>query len=269
VSTIERARRIFGRLQTAPGVKQAAELYYERQFRNWPGAFRGVFHSFEAALQSAPQGRTGYDHPELGGMYVERRFRIYEADYPILFWLSRILGEHRQVFDFGGHVGLAFYGFESYLDYPADLTWTVYDVPSVLAEGRKFAEQHPRAALRFSGELSELAQHSVLHASGALQYVETPLAQQLEQLGARPKHLLLNKLPLYEGEPFVTLQNTVHAYNPYAVYNREAYVASLEALGYRVIDSWDDWERSCRPLNQPDYQVPHYWGLYLRLDNPG
>lgn len=257
---------MIGRLQAAPGLKQATELYYERQFRNWPGSFRGVYRSFAEALAAAPQGRTGYDHPELASMYTERRFRIFEADYPVLFWLSRILGESRSVFDFGGHVGLAFYGFESYLDYPSDLVWTVYDVPSVLAEGRKLAEQHPRAALRFSGQLAQLKDHAVLHASGALQYVETPLAVQLQQLEARPKHLLLNKLPLYAGEGFVTLQNTVHAYNPYAVYNRGAYIAGLEALGYRLIDAWDDYERSCRPLNRPDYHVPHYTGLYLRLE---
>jgi putative methyltransferase (TIGR04325 family) len=200
-------------------------------------------------------------------MYAERRSRIFEADYPVLFWLSRILAEAPRVFDFGGHVGLAFYGFESYLDYPTGLVWTVYDVPSVLAEGRKLAEQHRGTALRFTDQLSELAQHTVLHASGALQYVETPLAQQLVQFAARPKHLLLNKLPLYDGEPYVTLQNTMHSYNPYAVYNRAAFIGALEALGYQLIDAWDDYERSCRPLNRPDYYVPHYTGLYLRLES--
>jgi putative methyltransferase (TIGR04325 family) len=182
-----------------------------------------------------------------------------------MFWLERILREDTRVFDYGGHTAVAFYGFESYLKYPVDLSWTVYDVPSVLAEGRRVLAEQPRAALRFSDDLSELARHSVFHASGALQYVETPLWQQLEALVARPKHLLLNKLPLWSGAQFVTLQNTMHAYNPYAVYNRNEFISGLQALGYRVVDAWDDWERSCRPLNESAHQVPFYSGLYLRL----
>lgn len=264
---MERARRLLARMQAAPGLKQVAARYHERQFRNWPGAFRGVHHDFAEALAAAPQGRTGYDHPELATMYADRRFRIFEADYPVLFWLSRILREERKLFDFGGHVGLAFYGLEAYLDYPTDLVWTVYDVPSVLEEGRRLLAQHPRTALRFSGELSELAQHTIFHASGSLQYVERPLAEQLARLGARPRHLILNKLPLYEGEPFVTLQNTMHSFNPYSVYNRAEFIRGLEALGYRVVDTWDDYERSCRLLDRPDVQIPHYSGLYLRLES--
>jgi putative methyltransferase (TIGR04325 family) len=200
-------------------------------------------------------------------MYRERRARIFEADYPVMFWLERILREDTQVFDFGGHTAVAFYGFEPYLTYPADLTWTVYDVPAVLAEGRKVLVEQPRAALRFSDDVSELAQHAVFHASGALQYVETPLWRQLEALAARPKHLLLNKVPLWSGESFVTLQNTLHSYNPYAVYNRAAFRDALRALGYRVVDAWDDHERSCRVLDEPNYQVPYYSGLYLRHES--
>jgi putative methyltransferase (TIGR04325 family) len=259
-------RRFYRRLQAAPGIKHATDLFYERRFSHWPGAFRGVFRNFEQAARSAPANRRiGFDHPELATMYAERRSRIFEADYPVLFWLGRILQEETTVFDFGGHTGVAFYGFESYLHYPHDLTWTVYDVPRVLVEGRRVLAQRPRAALRFSADLSELARHAIFHASGALQYVETSLSQQLEKLSALPKHLLLNKLPLWAGEPFVTLQNTLHSYNPYAIYNHDAFIGSLHALGYQTVDEWDDWERSCRPLNEPNYQVPHYSGLYLRL----
>jgi putative methyltransferase (TIGR04325 family) len=265
VITIQTVRRAYRRLQMTRGIKRASNLFYERRFRNWPGSFWGVFPSFEAARRAAPDARIGYDYPELANMYTERRSRIFEADYPVLFWLERILREDAQVFDFGGHTGVAFYGFEAYLKYPPDLSWTVYDVPSVLAEGRRVLAEQPRAALRFSDDVSELTRHTVFHASGALQYIETPLWQQLQALAARPKHLLLNKLPLWSGAPFVTLQNTMHSYNPYAVYNRDEFIGALHALGYRIVDAWDDWERSCRPLNEPSHQIAHYSGLYLRL----
>lgn len=258
------------RVAHLPLVRQAGALYYERQFVRWPGAFRGVFSSFDEAARSAPGGsRVGYDFDELGELYNERLFRIYPADYPILYWLTRIVSPGTRVFDFGGHVGLAFYGFERYLDFPEDFTWTTYDVPKVIDAGRRLALKHPRSALRFSTDLKDVLGHDVFHASGALQYIEKPFAQQLMELGARPKHLLLNKLPLHEGASFVTLQNTMHSYNPYAVFNRKTFIASVLALGYELRDSWLDLERSCRVPFHPAHQVPAYEGLYFRLAEQG
>jgi putative methyltransferase (TIGR04325 family) len=254
------------RVARLPLIRRAGALYYERQFVRWPGAFRGVFTSFDEAMRSAPPGsRVGYDFDELGDLYNERLFRIFPADYPVLFWLSRILSPGSRVFDFGGHVGLAYYGFESYLDYPEDFRWTVYDVPKVVEAGRRLALEHPRNSLRFSTNLGDAADHDVFHASGALQYIEKPFASQLIELGARPRHVLLNKLPLHEGASFVTLQNTMHSYNPYAVFNRTTFIASLLALGYELRDSWVDLERSCRVPFHPAQQVAAYTGLYFRL----
>jgi putative methyltransferase (TIGR04325 family) len=269
VLSLPKVRSAYRRLLATPGIKQVAGRYYDRRFRHWPGAFRGVYGTFAEATSAArtlDEVRIGYDYPELATMYTERRGRIFAADYPVMFWLDRILREESTVFDFGGHIGIAFYGFESHVRYPGNLTWTVYDVPSVVAEGRKLLAEQPRAALRFTEDVSELTRHAVFHAAGALQYIEAPLSQQLATLDARPKHLLLNKLPLWSGESFVTLQNTMHSFNPYHVFNREAFIAGLQRLGYRVVDAWDNWEHSCRPLNEPTHQVPTYAGLYLTLE---
>ena len=56
----------------------------------------------------------------------------------------------------------------------------------------------------------------------------------------------------------------MHAYCPYRVFNRAELLSSLERLGYALVDSWDDLDRSCIVPHQPGAAVPHYTGLYLR-----
>jgi putative methyltransferase (TIGR04325 family) len=67
--------------------------------------------------------------------------RAMPSDYPVLFWLTKLLRPGMRIFDFGGHVGVAYHCFSKYLDYPPDLEWTVCDVPAVIAEGAAIAKQ--------------------------------------------------------------------------------------------------------------------------------
>jgi putative methyltransferase (TIGR04325 family) len=259
------ARRLLQSAARVPGLRQASQAYYTRQFRNWPGACRGVFGSFAEAVASSPaEARVGYDHDEFGTIYDDRLFRVFPADYPVMFWLARIAMKDARVFDFGGHVGLAFYGFERYLGFTATTVWTLYDVPKVIEAAKALALQHPRPQLHFSTDLADLAGHDVFHASGALQYLEKPLAEQLVERNAFPRHLVINKLPLTDGPSFATLQNTFHAFNPYAVFNRAGFVAGLERLGYELVDSWTNPDFACAILDQPERSVSAYSGLYLR-----
>lgn len=62
------------------------------------------------------------------------------CDYPLLHWLSRLFfempdGVRTGVFDLGGHVRIVYYAFRKCLDYPAQLRWTVHDVPNVIEAG--------------------------------------------------------------------------------------------------------------------------------------
>jgi len=253
------------RLGYLPGVLSIRRLWYARQFRNWPGAYSGVYSSFAEAARAAPSALPqGFDAPVMAGLYDHLLDRIWPCDYPTLWWLERALPEASCLFDFGGHVGVSFYGFSRYLPLPQGFRWIVCDVPAVIERGRQLAIERRATQLEFTADFKDASQAAVLHASGSLQFLEESLGSMLDRLERRPKHLLLNKLPLHDGRAFVTLQHTVHAYNPYRVFNRDEFLGDLEERGYELVDKWDDLDRSCVVPLHPEAAVTRYSGLYLR-----
>jgi putative methyltransferase (TIGR04325 family) len=145
----------------------------------------------------------------------------------------------------------------------------VCDLPRIIEGAREQAARNAAHQLSFTSAFEELAGFDVLLAAGSLQYVETDLADKLRALPRRPTHLILNKLPLLSNAVgYVTLQNTLHSYNPYAVRNRETFLRSLETLGYKLIDEWENYDVRCLIPFHPERSLDHYKGLYLRLEQP-
>src|SRR5207245_1224555 len=116
-------------------VRTLRQARYEYQFRRWPGAFRGVYATFNDAERTAPPGKVGYDHPELASAY-RNRLEPITSEYPVMFWLQRALDAGaRRIFDYGGHVGLAYHAFRGRMRYPSDMAWRVCDLPNMVAQG--------------------------------------------------------------------------------------------------------------------------------------
>ena len=263
---LELVRKISRAVGDTPPLRSLRGRYYERQFVRRPGTFSGIFRSFLEATEAAPpNSKQGYDHAELAELYADRHFKVLPSDYPALFWLDRILRSATSVFDFGGHLGIQYYSYGKYLTYPADLRWTVLDVPSIVKRGQALAAERGQTQPSFTLDFGRVADHEVFFASGSLQYVETPLAERLTALTALPRHLLINKLPLREGEPFVTLQNVQFSFCPYAVSNRSAINEPLKSLGYELMDAWETPDMFCELPLDPDFSISAYTGLYLRL----
>jgi putative methyltransferase (TIGR04325 family) len=253
-------------LEVVPPVRRLrAWDYGPRRSLRWPGACMGVYADFDEARRAAP-GRTGYDHPEMATMYDHMIDRLRPDDYPILFWLQRVLRPGSSVLDLGGHVGITYYAYAAYLNLPPDLRWTVCDVPAVIERGAAMARERSAAQLGFTSRLDDAAGCDVLLAAGSLQYLETDLADRLGALPDRPRHLLVSKTPMLDGLQFVTLQNTHHAYNPYRLLDRRAFVEGLSRLGYRLVDSWENPGYSCAIPYHPECAVDRYTGMYLRLE---
>jgi putative methyltransferase (TIGR04325 family) len=135
----------------------------------------------------------------------------------------------------------------------------------VVERGAAMARERGAGQLHFTTRIDQAAGCDVLLAAGSLQYLETDLAASLGELSTRPRHILVNKTPMLEGRRFVTLQNTMHAYNPYRVLDRRAFVDGLSRLGYRLVDSWENPGFSCVIPYHPECTVDGYTGLYLRL----
>jgi putative methyltransferase (TIGR04325 family) len=234
------------------------------------GCFRGVFNTFEEAIASTPPTKPiGYDNPRLAADYkatFSSDLRPY--DYPVLFWLGKLIADGTRIFDFGGNVGTHYLAYREYLDFPAGLRWIVCDLPAIVQAGRRLAEELAvdSASLSFTETFGAADGADVLLASGSVQSLEAPtLADALSRLSRKPAHLLLNRLPLYSGGQFVTLQNGGSVFYPQLVFNERDFVGSLRGLGYELVDKWQDPTDSCFIPFHPDRSLPYYHGLYLTL----
>lgn len=268
VDTYGTLRRIERAVKALPAVRSWQLRQYEKMFASDAGYgwFRGVFSTFPDAVRSAPTNRAiGFDLPSYARMFDERHTQIFPYDYPVLFWLRSLLSPAARVFDFGGHVGVQFYAYQKYLDFPAGLVWTVCDVPTVASVGRDLAAKRGQSGrLTFTTDVYDAEGYDVFIAAGSLQFVESPsLAEALGALRNPPTNLLLNKIPLRQGEGFVTLQNAGTSFVPQYVFSRQEFTGSLERLGYRVVDAWEDRVHSCNIPFHPDKSVAHYSGLYM------
>ena len=227
--------------------------------------FRGVYGSFAEAGRTAPRIKPlGYDSANSASWYRNKLNGVTEEDYPALFWLRSAFEDSCSVFEIGGHVGVAFYGFARVLPYPSNLVWTICDVPTVVAAGEALARERGHDNLRFVTRPDQSEGADVFLAAGSLQYVESPdLAEMITMSRVRPRHVIVNKTPVYDGPAFTTLQNIGSAYCPYRVFNRHEFVQSLEVIGYVLVDTWHK-DRAFRIPRHPEKSFNHYTGFYFR-----
>lgn len=244
-----------------PGIKYLLDLRRRFQFRYC----RGVFPTFQAARANIPARLpVGYaDHPDNTKIHLHLLGVVQPSDYAIMYWLGPLLAEHRYVFDFGGNLGVSYYAFEKYLHFPPELRWVICDVPAVVAAGRELALERKAAHLEFTAEFSGVDGFDVLFTSGTLQLIEQDLSTLLSALKKRPRHLLINRVPLSDRPTYFTVVDK-RICSPYRIANRTEFIGSLERLGYELIDSWNCCESSCRILFHPGRKVSPYSGMYLR-----
>ncbi len=252
--------------ERVPLLRPALNAAYARHFNKAAGRiriFRGVYPDFATAARDTPPHRQrGYDNDESAAAAIEDRRRIFPFDYPVLFWLAKLLPECKLLFDWGGNVGVTYYAYRRYLTYPPGLRWLVSDLPSTAALGRRLQEQEPASELAFTSTLDELCHADVLLAAGSLHFMEDPFAG-LRAASALPRHVVLNKVPAYEQPSAVTLHNFGTAFCPYHLFNRAEFVGAFERLGYRLVDQWQSPDLGCRIPFFPEHSIPAYSGFYL------
>lgn len=265
---LDLSKRVSRNAWRLPLVGQVLASDYARSFARMPAnRFRGVYASFAEAEAAMPRdARVGYDHAELAGMYRHRMEKANQSDYAVLFWLKGILDEHSFVFDFGGHVGVSYHGWRRYLDYRPGMRWLVHDVPAIVEVGAELARERPSAGLAFTSDVADARGCTIFLAAGSLQYVDEPLPAMLERIGSLPRHLIVNKMPMYDGDTFVTVQSTGRAFHAYRIYNRAAFVAEVTALGYRVVDDWCNREQHCEIPFTRGRDIDAYSGYYFVRD---
>ena len=241
------------------------ESFHDYEFARRRQSFRGVYGSFYEALERAPADKpAGYEHEDDTTSCAAVAEELNPADYPVLYWLARILPEARAVFDLGGNMGLAFYAYRRFVEFAPELRWTVGEIASTVRAGRALAAERGETQLLFTEDRAAAGEADVFFTAGALQYIEEPLGEMLAGLERRPRHVVVQRVPLQDGEPFVTLQNNGSWVVPYQVANEREFIAGVEALGYELVNQWPTW-RTLQVAHRPFDRSAAYKGMYFRL----
>ena len=259
-----------------PTLNPFAERRYRRRFAQPFGddnLYYGVYRSYQEA-QAAAEGFASrslpatYDVEAAGRIYRNQVEGIRVSDYPLVYWMRRLLSDGaRRIFDLGGNIGVSYYAFAPYLDYPEGVQWRVHDLPRAMAAGAELAERDdPRRRLSFAKSEKEADGHDVLVCTGALQYLPYSMADLLAPFERSPPHILINLTPMHADREYFTLQNLGIAICPYRVGSTAALLADMKRLGYTTIDQWSSRERSLDVPFHPEATIDGYSGFYFRRD---
>ena len=247
---------------------------YGVDLRLWLGrkrlgiTYRGVFESHSEAMQSLGSSNNQYDlinrekalHEEEERQSLDRP--IPDFDYPLLFWLSRLLKPAGSILDLGGSVGHFYYRSQQYFQHPAGIHWQIAELPAAVELGRRFAVERKASRLSFfdSAQSTPLPPVDVLMTAGTLQYMEESIEDLMTRFESRPRHILINSLPMHRTQDFWTLQNLGACEVPYHVFSELSWLDGLKRQGYRIVDRWSQLRRIEIPF-YGDRLVESYQGF--------
>jgi putative methyltransferase (TIGR04325 family) len=239
---------------------------FEKKFANHQNVnyFRGHYDSFQQAIASSPKTKPiGYDNENAAQMYKERTEKIYPTDYPVLYWMQKYKENIKNVFDFGGHIGVHYYSYSRYLNYSKLNKWTVCDVESVINEGKKIASTQKTESLSFVTDIDSCENYDLLLISGSLQYLEWELHTKLQNLKIMPKFIIVNMLPLHPNYKTITLQSIGTSFCPYHIRRKDEFITGLNEIGYDLVDIWKNEEKKCNIEFEPTRSLDYYNGAFF------
>lgn len=236
-------------------------------------AYAGVFDSFEAAQAVVADRRCAYDIVNQDKSHDLARERkaldnwFPDTDYPLLFWLTRVLAQGHQVLELGGSVGHLFYAAQRLSGLPAQISWTIAELPEAVDLGRRLAAERDEQRLKFadSSDIETLPAADIFVTSGTLQYMQQSLPDILESLESRPRHVLLHNLPVLKDQALWTLQDLQLCQVPYAISSESSLLSRMSDLGYRVVARWVN-PRSIDIPFHAQVKIEGYIGCYFVLD---
>jgi putative methyltransferase (TIGR04325 family) len=230
--------------------------------------YSGVYLTFEDAQKAIPAyQKSGYDHIEMSQISESNLGEINFREFPVLYWLRSVSPEVTSVLDLGGHCGELFYAFDKYLNFSADFSWCVFDVPSVVESGRQIAIKKNASLLSFTTNTDSAEKADLLLVSGSLQYFHPDFFPALlEKVKQKTKHIIIHHTPIHPEKTFITIQAAYKVFCPYVVTSRSVLINLFAEKGYELVDTW----KIPRVLDVPFFPECHidfYSGLYFRLKN--
>ncbi|HMA00449.1 MAG TPA: TIGR04325 family methyltransferase [Steroidobacteraceae bacterium] len=248
-----------------PGVQR---LHAKRLMarRDHTGLHSGVYASYADALAHVPPSRlAGWDHEDSSTLWVGQIDPVKLSTYPVFFWLNRLYHDGMALIDVGGSIGLTYYGYRRYAGLPSNTSWTVVEVPKICEQGIKTAARENARNLHFLSDLNAAGNCDILLSAGALQFMEHSLPGLLESLAAKPRYILLNKLPVTPAEECWTLQNYGPAVTPHRLFNEGRFLGYFEGHGYRLRDRWEVPDLDCLIPFHPRRFIGKFSGFLFEL----
>ena len=248
-----------------PGAERAFERYTLTR-KHQEGLFTGVFSTYELAQEHIPEiYKVGWNNKDSSRLWLHQYDMIQPTAYSTFFWIQEILKENDALVDYGGSIGLSYYGYTERTALPKGVTWNVVEVPTVAETGRELATKNHATGLVFFDDLRRAPPSTLFFSAGALQYIRDGVPGFMEKLSSLPKHIIINKLPLIDKTPsFWTIQNFGASISPYRIYNRKEFLDYFGTFGYQIVDTWEVPDLSCDIPFHPRHTISRMTGLYLR-----
>lgn len=231
--------------------------------------FNGLHNTRQEAENAvSPSMLVGYNHDEIAEVSFEKMCEIAPWDYPVLFWLERLLTDGCRVLDAGGHMGTKFRAFSQPLRLnERRVDWVVYDLPAIVRAGRSRAQADGLRELSFIEKVSDAGHTDITLASGLLQYLDISFSDFLRQMPALPGRLIVNKVAVWGRKSAFTLENFGSAYVPYQIRNQQDFLSEIELLGYQIEDRWTIPSLSHKIPTHPHLGRTQSVGFYLELNS--
>jgi putative methyltransferase (TIGR04325 family) len=236
-------------------------------------SYRGYFKSHEEALRKLSKSQAKeYDilnkKKASDAKHEESTLDnfFHDADYPLLFWLSKLMVNQQNILEFGGSVGHFFYSAQKFQPFPDDINWTIAELPAAVDLGKKLAAKRGEKRLEFmdSERITEAPPADIFVTAGALQYTQTDLPDVLSLLKELPTHVLFHHSPCHGERSFWTLQNLGLCEVPYFVHSIKTLKEKMEALGYEVRAQWKK-DRTVEIPFHLNKSIEGYLGFYFEL----
>jgi putative methyltransferase (TIGR04325 family) len=232
--------------------------------------FHGAFSTYEDAVAYAKRKNisVGFNHDKVANIHFDIMSQVVPWDYPVLFWLEKLLPDTKSIIDLGGHMGTKYRAFKPYLKFDINHhRWIIYDLPAIIAAGRKQAIADGLNELVFIDHINIDETHDIAIASGLLQYLDIPLSILISHFPVPPKHLILNKVAMRDGDNVVTIENIEVSLNPYQIRNRKLFIDELLGIGYEIVDEWEIPSLSHMIPTHPELGRSKSFGFYCKLND--
>jgi putative methyltransferase (TIGR04325 family) len=264
--------RWLNRLSARPGLFSIIKAIRETKFgkillSSAAGHFRPFSSLAEAASIISKIDGGGFIARSYQDLHLRLSEKARPSDYVALFYIQQISSEIHNIFDLGGSVGNLCYCYEKYINFPANMKWTVFDLPETLRYGAEISAERHNKFLNFSGEFSKAEGACLFIACGSLHYFEEPLFSMIAKLQKKPRYVLINRTPLVDCQSFATVQEGSSSLVACILHNRSSMIRGFENIGYEVVDAWSVPERTLIIPAYPDKSPHNYSGMFLKLNN--